>query len=490
MVNKSIWSISASAGKRDPLSENISTDTVIIGGGLAGVLTAHFLEQAGVECVILEALRIGSGQTKNTTAKVTAQHGMIYDSLIQSVGKEKAGQYAAANQEAVNRYRILAEKYKEKYKMDCWWEDCPAYLYTASDSKRLRQEYEAVKRLGLPASLTEETELPFPVKLALKFEYQGRFHPLRFLYSIAEGLKIYENTKVKHVEGNTVTTDKGQVKAKNIVFACHYPFLNVPGYYFMRMHQERSYVLSVKQACRLQGMYYGIDEDALSCRSAGEELLIGGGGHRTGQKPTGNPYDYLSHMAEKYWPGCKETARWSAQDCMTLDKIPYIGPFSRSCPDWYVATGFGKWGMTSSMVSAMILTDLILKRDCPYAEVFSPQRYNIQASAGNFIKDSGHVAAGLLKRAAGIPKEKLEEVRTGEGAVIEFEGHKYGVYNSGKGKIYAVSVKCPHLGCQLEWNAQEKSWDCPCHGSRFDYCGRHLDDPAQEDIECYVLEEN
>lgn len=486
MVKKSIWSISASAGKRDPLSGNISTDTVIIGGGMAGVLTAHFLEQAGVECVILEENRIGSGQTKNTTAKVTAQHGLIYDRLLQSVGKEKAGQYAAANQEAIHRYRILVEKYQ----MDCQWEDCPAYLYTSVDSKRLRQEYEAAKRLGIPGELTEKTELPFPVKLALKFENQGRFHPLKFLYSIAGDLKIYENTKVKHVEGHTVTSDLGQVTAKNIVFACHYPFQNVPGYYFMRMHQERSYVVSVKQTCSLNGMYYGIDEDALSFRSAGEEILIGGGGHRTGKKTAGNSYDYLAHMAEKYWPGCKETARWSAQDCMTLDNIPYIGLFSRSCPDWYVATGFGKWGMTSSMVSAMILTDLILKRECPYADVFSPQRYNIQASAANFIKDSGHAVAGLLKRAAGIPKEKLEEIRPGEGAVIEHDGQKYGVYKSETGKKYAVSVKCPHLGCQLEWNAQEKSWDCPCHGSRFDYQGRKLDEPAQEDTECYIWEED
>lgn len=449
---------------------------------MAGVLTAHFLKQAGIECIILEEDRIGSGQTGNTTAKVTAQHGLIYDNLLQSVGKKQAGQYAAINQQAIERYRILIEKYA----IDCGWEECPAYLYTGSDTGRLRREYEAMKRLGMEAELTEETELPIRVKLALKLDGQGRFHPLKFLYRIAEDLEIYENTKVKRIEGHVVLTEKGKVSAKNIVFACHYPFLNIPGYYFMRMHQERSYVVAVKQATDLKGMYYGIDQDALSFRSAGEELLIGGGGHRTGQKMVGNPYEFLEHMAEQNWPGCKATAKWSAQDCMTLDKIPYIGLFSRTCPDWYVATGFGKWGMTSSMVSAMILTDLICKRENAYAEVFSPQRHNIQASTVNFLKDSGHAAAGLLKRIAGIPKEKLLYLPHGHGGIVEHDGQKYGVYKDEDGQIYAVSSKCPHLGCQLEWNPAEKSWDCPCHGSRFDYKGRRLDEPAQENLDCHI----
>ena len=206
------------------------------------------------------------------------------------------------------------------------------------------------------------------------------------------------------------------------------------------------------------------------------------------KKIIGSQYDYLVHMAETYWPGCRVSAQWSAQDCITLDHIPYIGQFSHARPDWYVATGFGKWGMTSSMVSAMVLTDLICKRKSGYAEVFSPQRFHVQPSVGNFLKDSGHAAAGLLKRAAGIPKEDLAHLHPGHGGIVEYDGHKYGVYKEDDGKVYAVSARCPHLGCQLEWNPQEKSWDCPCHGSRFDYKGKRLDEPAQEDIECHVRE--
>lgn len=486
MFEKSIWSMSASGRMRPALQGDIRTDAVVIGAGMAGILTAHFLGQAGVQCVVLEADRIGSGQTKNTTAKVTSQHSLIYDKLLQDVGAEKAQQYARANQEAIERYRILAHKYKNNVD----WQDCPSYLYTNRDTKELKREYEAAKKLGIPAELVENINLPFEVKRALKFEGQGQFHPLKFLYSIAENLTVYEKTKVKYVEDHIVKTNQGQVHGEHIVFACHYPFQNKPGYYFLRMHQERSYVSALAVGTTLEGMYYGIDKDGISLRQWGDNLLIGGGSHRTGKLGAGSPYDYLTHMADSYWPGCPEVARWSAQDCMTLDGIPYIGQYSNSTPNWYVATGFRKWGMTSSMVSAMILSDLICKRKCEYAEVFSPQRFRMQTSVAPLLNESGHAVTGLLKQLVGIPKEKLEGLRPGHGGIVEYEGGKYGVYKDELGVTYAVSARCPHMGCQLQWNKVEKSWDCPCHGSRFDYRGKRLDEPAQEDIECHIGKEN
>ena len=484
MSEKSIWSESVSGKMRSSLGENIHTNTVIIGGGMAGILTAYFLVQAGVPCVVVEADRIGSGQTKNTTAKVTSQHGLIYEKLLQSEGLEKAKQYARANQEAIERYRNLAGILKN----DVEWRDCSSYLYTRQDTKKLQREFEAAQKLGIQAELTEKTSLPFEVKQALEFKRQGQIHPLKFLYSIAENITVYEKTKVKCVEEHVVKTDSGEIYAKHIVFACHYPFQNRPGYYFLRMHQERSYVLAIKSGGILEGVYYGIDEDGVSLRQWGEYLLLGGGSHRTGKKICGNPYEYLTHVADEYWPGCPEAARWSAQDCMTLDKIPYIGQYSRSRPYWYVATGFQKWGMTGSMVSAMILSDLICKRKSKYAEVFSPLRFHMQTSVGPFFNESGHAAAGLMKQAAGAPEEKLEALRPGQGGTIEQGGRKYGAYKDESGKIYKISVRCPHLGCQLQWNEVEKSWDCPCHGSRFDYRGRRLDEPAQEDIGCHILD--
>lgn len=454
MSGTSIWRDTESIHKRNSLPGDISADTVIIGGGMAGILTAYFLKHKGRECIVLEEEQIGGGQTQNTTAKITSQHNLIYDNMIRQIGLDKARQYAGANEVAIKKY----EEIIRRHKIDCEWVNCSAYLYTDCDTHLLEMECRAAERLGIPAELTKNTELPFQVESALRFDGQARFHPLKFLQAAAGEVTVYEDTKVIKLNGNTLVTNKGNVGAKNIVSACHYPFINIPGYYFIRMHQERSYVLAVDGVKPVEGMYLGIDPGALSVRSTKDALLIGGGGHRTGENWTGGQYKYLSYMADKYWPGFREVARWSAQDCMTLDSIPYIGRFTRRYPNWYVATGFGKWGMTSSMVSAMLLSDLICEEKNPYEEVFSPRRMNVRASAGNFLKEGGHAVAGLVR-----PKE----VPAGQES----------------GDMHGGRRRCPHMGCYLTWNPDEQSYDCPCHGSRFDAAGTKLDGPAQNDIQ-------
>lgn len=475
---KSIWSEGVQIPEREVLTKDIKINTAIIGGGMAGILTAWFLKQKGVECVVLEEERIGSGQTENTTAKVTSQHGLIYSRITEKIGREEAQQYAKANERAIEEYRSMIRNYN----IACDWKDCSAYLYALSDEQSIKEEYEAARRLGLPAELAAETELPFPVKCTLRFDGQARFHPLKFLERIAREVTVYEKTTVKEVQEHLLITGGGRVSAKHIVFACHYPFVNVPGFYFLKMHQERSYVKALANAAHLKGVYLGIDEEKLSFRSVGDVLLIGGGGHRTGENERGGQYEYLSHMAWKYWPDCREIARWSAQDCMTLDGIPYIGRFADARPNWYIASGFGKWGMTSSMVSAMIISDQICQIDNPYEKVFSPKRTHIKASAERFIRDSAHAAKGLLRQAVMPPKDVLKQIKPGCGGVVDCEGEKIGVYRNTDGTIYAISARCPHLGCQLSWNPDEKSFDCPCHGSRFDYMGNRLDGPAQKGV--------
>lgn len=480
MRRKSIWQKSESIPARPELPGNISTDIAIVGGGMAGILTAHFLEQSGRQCVVLEADRIGSGQTGHTTAKVTSQHGLIYQKLMKCAGKNQAKKYVDINQKAIERYKILIEKYQ----IDCSWEECPACLYTTKNARALRDEYYAAKELGLPVELKKDTELPFAVEEALYCYGQACFHPLKFLKVISENLQIYEKTKVLQVKPHLLTTSRGTVEAEKIVFACHYPFINRPGYYFLRMYQERSYVIALKNAQTIHGMYLGIDSDGFSFRPAGETLLLGGGNHRTGENPMGGEYEYLLNQAEKYWPGkCwrkdENVIPWSAQDCMTLDGIPYIGQFGRKTEDWFVATGFGKWGMTSSMAAAVLLTDAIFGRENSCAEVFSPQRLHVAASAKTFLVDGMYSAANLLKQKFVPPKETLKQIKPGHARVVEYKGEKTGVYKAEDGQFFAVSVKCPHMGCQLVWNPDEKSWDCPCHGSRFDYRGRLLDGPAQ-----------
>ena len=450
MQNQSYWKETVSIPRRNPLAGDMSIDTVIIGGGMAGILTAFLLRKKGRECIVLEAGRIADGQTGHTTAKVTSQHDLIYADLIKTQGETLARQYADANEKAVEAYESLIRELN----IDCEWTRCPAYLYTDTRTRELHAEYMAAIRLGIPAGWKEETELPFPVGGALRFDRQGRFHPLKFLKAIAEEVTIYEDTKVLKVTDNSVQTDKGNIQAVNIVFACHYPFVNIPGYYFMRMHQERSYVLALKNVPHIEGMYLGIDENGLSCRSAGDMLLLGGGGHRTGENPDGGQYSRLREAKERWWPESEEVFCWSAQDCMTLDGIPYIGPFSARKKNWYVATGFKKWGMTSSMVSAMILSDQICGEVNPYEEIFSPQRPVRQNAVSSLVNESGHAAASLIKP-SGLAEQEKDQVGT---------------------------TRCSHLGCQLSWNPEEKTYDCPCHGSRFDYKGRMIDGPAQKNI--------
>lgn len=476
---RSIWMQPEEPAGRPCLQEDIETGAVVIGGGMAGILTAHFLRCKGIETVVLEADRIGSGQSGRTTAKVTAQHGLIYHRLLQQLGEAGARQYAQANTRAIEEYRRMARD------IDCDWVDCAAWLYAQDDPEPLRLEYEAACRLGFDAALARPDELPFDIAGGLRFEGQARFHPLRFLQAVAQPLCIYENTPALAVEQNRVMTPNGSVTARHVVFACHFPFVNVPGYFFARMHQERSYVVALENAALLRDMYLGVDGERLSLRAQGDLLLFGGGGHRSGENKAGGRYGMLQAKAREYWPQSREVSRWSAQDCIPQDGVPFIGHFSPAQPDWYVATGFQKWGMTTSMAAAMLLSDQIAGISDRAAGVFSPQRMDVAASARQMAADAVHSVKGLGRQLLGLPRGTLDALPAGHGGVIEVDGRKMGVYKTEEGEAFIVSARCPHLGCQLEWNPDEKSWDCPCHGSRFDYRGHRLDGPAQADLERY-----
>lgn len=453
-------------------------ETVVIGAGMAGILTAWFLKQAGNDVIVLEANEIGSGQTGNTTAKITSQHGFIYEKLVYNHGIHVAELYARANEEAICDYQRLIEKEN----ISCDFERIPSYLYTKQDLHSLMVEAELANRLGLCASLVTETELPMEMEGAVCFEQQAQFHPLKFLYPLAERLPVYEHTKVLKVEGNVVETEHGNVKAENIVFATHFPFVNRPGYYFMRLHQERSYAIALEGAEPLKGMYFGIDEGGLSFRSYDNYMIVGGEGHRTGENPFGGQYETLYKKSVELWSNVKEKARWSAQDCFTLDDIPYVGRFSKNTPDWYVATGFRKWGMTGSMVAAKLLADKILKKENPYEELFSPQRKLVSQAQKNFFYDATYSGIHLSQRLIKSAKGEFEDLLPGHGGIVNYQGKKRGAYKTETGEVFLVEVKCPHLGCQLEWNAEEHTWDCPCHGSRFDYQGKLINNPAQNPI--------
>ena len=478
---ESIWSKTCEIPKRLPLDSDIEADVAVIGGGMAGILTAYQLECAGVRTVVLEAGQIGGGQTRNTTAKITSQHGMFCHDFIEKKGRDAAGQYVRANQAAVEEYKRIVEEER----IDCDLEEKDSYVYSR-DEKKLKDEAEAAAELGIEASFEPCIEIPVSCSGAVRFARQAQFHPLKFIRALAEKLTIYEDTPVKEVGEHTVKTPCGSVRAEKIVFATHYPFVNFPGMYFTRMHQERSYVLALEDTEPINGMYIGDGKDTLSFRQFDRYLLFGGEGHRTGENKEGGKYEGgsyagLREAAGKLYPQSREAAFWSAQDCITADNVPFIGRYASDRPDWFVATGFQKWGMTSSMVSAMIIRDMICGTENPWAEVFSPSRFSAE-EIPQIMKDSGKAVKGLTKRFFHIPDETSARLAPGHGAVVETESGKAGVYKTEDQKIYTVDIVCPHLGCELVWNPDEKTWDCPCHGSRFNYKGNLIEGPAQEGI--------
>lgn len=443
---ESIWKQQCTLEKRPSLQKDMQVQVVVIGAGLAGILTAYFLKKKGIEVLVLEANEIASGQTQNTTAKITSQHGLFYQKLIQKVGRDRAKAYALANEQAIYAYEQLIVDEK----IECYFERKSAYLYSQDEKQipKLQKEASVARSLGIDAHYIEGkeiTELPFEVAGAVIFKNQAQIHPLEFINHIAANIPIYEKTKVLSVKNHLVVTNKGKVKAKHIVFATHYPFVNIPGFFFLRQHQERSYVLALKKQKELQGMYYSIDTNGLSLRSEGNTLLLGGGSHRTG-KHQKSGYVFLREMAKTYYPDATEECKWSAQDCMPHDEIPFIGRYSMLRPYWYVATGFKKWGMTSAMVAAILISNHIAGISQIRKNPFSPQRLLIRAAIVPFMKDIKESTIGLCK----------------------------GLFS---GKAH----RCPHMGCRLEWNEDEESWDCPCHGSRFDCHGELLDNPAQID---------
>lgn len=475
---KSVWSESYKFRKREALNKDIKTDVLVIGAGIAGILTAYMLKQKGRDVVLIDAAEIASGNTKNTTAKITSQHDLIYSKLITEFGEEKARQYAKANELAIKKYKEIIEDKR----IECDFEEKPAYVYSLNEVDVLKEEVEAAKNLGIDAEFVQEVNLPFKIKGAVKFNNQAQFNPLKFLRGISNELVIYENTRALEIKENLVVTSGGNITANNIVVATHYPIMNAPGYYFMKMHQERFYVLALENTSEIDGMYIDLNKEGYSFRTYNNLLLLGGISHRTGENEEGGSYDELRKVAKKLYPKAKEKYYWSAQDCMTIDGIPYIGRYSSETPNIYVATGFNKWGMTSSMVSAMIISDMILEKENDFSEIFSPRRFDLSLSINNIANDLIETAKNFIAQKVYIPSSEIEHIKNGHGGIIEYNGEKVGVYKNKDGKEFFVSTKCTHLGCQLSWNSDELTWDCPCHGSRFDYKGRLIGSPATKDL--------
>ena len=428
---KSIWEDSAHRPSFNTLKGNKECDVLIIGGGIAGILCAYKLKKSGGDCMLVEAKEICSGITANTTAKITVGHGLIYDGLISRFGEDGAQMYLRAQMDAAKEYEDICSA------IDCDYEVKDSYVYSMNNIKKIAKEIEALNLLGVDAELSDAEALPFSVAGAVRIKRQAEFNPLKFLYAIAKDLPIYENTKVTELMPHKAVTTRGEIGFNKLIIATHFPILNKHGAFFLKMYQHRSYVLALEGACDVGGMYVDEADTGLSFRNYKGFLLLGGGGHRTGK--SGGCWQELEAFAEKHYPGARIVGKWATQDCMTLDSVPYIGEYSKRTPGVFVATGFNKWGMTSAMASANILSDLVRTERNKYSKVFSPSR----------------------------------SILCPQLAVNAFET----VINL----LTPTAPRCPHLGCALKYNKAEHSWDCPCHGSRFTEDGKLIDNPATDD---------
>lgn len=429
---KSLWEKLSKKPIFNQLKGDTKTDVLIIGGGITGVLCAYMLENAGISYILVEASEIGSGTTKNTTAKITSQHGLIYNKLERKFNIEYAKKYLQINERALDKFRELCKN------IDCDFEEKDSFVYSLNNRKKIEDELTALEKIGFKAEFSDKLPLPFSVDGAVKFPKQAQFNPLKFIYEISKNLNIYEHTPVRELIGTTAITDFGKICAEKIIVATHFPFLNKHGSYFIKMYQHRSYVIALENAQNVNGMYVDENQTGLSFRNFGNLLLLGGGSHRTGKK--GGNWQELRNFANKYYPKANEKYHWAAQDCMTLDDSAYIGSYSSKTNGLYVATGFNKWGMTSSMVSAMILCDMVQEKENEFTDIFSPSRTILRPQ---LFKNIFETTSNML-----IPTTK----------------------------------RCSHLGCALKWNPYEHTWDCSCHGSRFTENGKLIDNPATKDL--------
>lgn len=428
---ESIWAQNMPRVHFDALAEDKSTEVLIIGGGIAGILCAFKLKKAGVDCILAEAADLCSGITKNTTAKITLGHGLIYDKMIRRFGEEKARLYLNAQINAIDGYKDLCGS------IDCNYELRDNYVYSLNDNKVIEKEVAALNRLGVRAEMSVASELPFMIAGAVRVREQAQFHPLKFLCQISRDLPIYENTKVLEFLPHKAITNRGSITYKKMIVTTHFPILNKHGLYPLKLYQHRSYVIALKGAQNIKGMYVDRSHTGMSFRGYGDLLLLGGGGHRTGKQ--GGCWQELEDFTKKHYKNADVVAKWATQDCMTLDGIPYIGQYSRSTPNVFVATGFNKWGMTNAMVAADLLCDLVQGKEHPCSEIFSPARTVLRPQLAVNVFDS---VVGLLT---------------------------------------PTTPRCPHLGCALKYNKVEHTWDCPCHGSRFTEDGELIDNPATDD---------
>lgn len=480
------------------LNSNLITDVCIIGGGITGVSCAYKLSKQGLDVVMLEKNKIANSTTGNTTAKITSQHGLFYKYLNDSFSKDFAKKYLYANEEAISDIENIIKT--ENIKCNFSRQDNYVYTNDTNELEKIKNEVNIVKSLGFNCNFEKEIPLPINILGAIKFPNQAQFNPLKYIAHLCNSIsshngKIFENTAVldiKHEDNFYLTlTDSNYIKSKYVIIASHYPIINAPGFYFLKMYQETSYAIAVSCDDEFpMGMYINSEKPTYSFRTIDDNnkklLIVGGLSHKTGQdKDLSQNYKILESKARELYPNCKVEYRWQTEDTISLDKIPYIGEFSKIMPNVFLATGFKKWGMTTSNLASNIITDKILGINNDFQDIFLSTRFHPIKNHAEFTNMIKETTNSLITQKLKLSETDTNNINKGEGKIIEISGKKVGIYKDFSGNIFSVNPICSHLGCLLTWNNLEHTWDCPCHGSRFDYTGKSLYAPSIKDLERY-----
>jgi glycine/D-amino acid oxidase-like deaminating enzyme/nitrite reductase/ring-hydroxylating ferredoxin subunit len=490
----SLWTATAPGRRYPPLSGDVAVDVAVVGAGITGLCTAALLRREGAEVAVVEQRRIAAGATGHTTAKLSSLHGLVYARLASQLGGEMAAAYGEANEWGLETIGSMAQERG----IECDFRRRPNYTYAWSEDERsrLEAEVEAARAAGLPASYVEKVPLPFPVAGAVRFDRQAEFHPVKFAHGLAralaaDGVRLYERTRARRLhdgEPCRVDTDRGRVTADHVVVANHFPFPD-RGLFFARMHPERSYSIAARiEGPPPPGMFISASSPTRSIRAhpvdREELLLVGGEGHKVGQGGSTAPrYARLEAFAREHFTVRSVDYRWSTQDSMPADGVPFVGRLTPWSGRSYTATGFRKWGLTMGAASARILADAIVGRENPWSAVFDPGRLNARASARDLVVENANVGYHFLVDRMTKRGSASSPLRPGEGRVVSHRGRQVAVSADSRGRRRAVSARCPHLGCIVTWNDAERSWDCPCHGSRFAPDGGVLEGPAVDPLE-------
>ncbi|WP_227352798.1 FAD-dependent oxidoreductase [Haladaptatus salinisoli] len=487
----SLWLETTPPTDFDPLDGDRRVDVAVVGGGIAGLSAAAELKDAGETVAVLEADRVVSSVTARTTAKLTSQHGLIYRELLSRFDRERARQYADANEAAVD---IVAERAEE---VDCDFRRRPAYTYVndPNDRGKVRREVEAARSVGLPASFVEDTPLPVNANCAVRFDDQAQFHPRKYLLALADeipgdGSDVYEETKATNLRAGRpcrVETERGTVTADRVVVATHFPITDPAGY-FARQYPKRSYVLALRtRDPPPEGMYYRSGDPYFSVRPHETDdesfVLVGGQNHKTGQGgSTSERYREVEREARDRFDVEEVVYRWSTQDYTPTDRVPFIGPIAPWRRNVFVATGFGGWGMTSGVAAGRILAEEIAGDGSEWADVFDPGRLPPLGTARKFLSENANVGSRFVEDWVRKPRETRESLAPGDARVVREDGDAVAEYRDEDGELHRLSAVCTHMKCLVEWNDAERTWDCPCHGSRFDSEGEVLDGPAVRNL--------